>query len=145
MPGNVLTKDQYLDERDERLGACALDRTGLYDANFKLPNYDSGAFAVKRLVKITSLDKVGEEFILTCEAPTSGATLTRRISMNGILHKIGGTDDDEDGYLVTPPMDDWDIGLLNLTEELTIPIERQLKPQERLKHLEAPLPNTYEV
>ena len=137
---NTLTKEEYFDKRAERIGASAIVRTGLYEANIQQNSHESGVFAVKEVVQITDIDQDGEDFRLTMHSHTSGATIMGRVTLNGIVYEGNAP---EKGYLVEPPMEDIDFELEEMCGEFleAIPLYNKAPDlQQPVKHLEAPLP-----
>ena len=137
--GNVLTKEQYYLMRSERIGASAIERTGLYEANILQVPPVPGTFAVKDTVQITDIKHDGQDFRFSMRSHTSGAITCGRVTLNGIMYQ---DDSPEKGYLVAPPMDDLDHELDELCGELLdyIPLYSPTPNQdENTRHLEAPL------
>lgn len=136
---HVLTKEEYFDKRSERIGASAIERTGLYEANIRQAAKEHGIFAVKEVVQITDIVQDGDDFSVSMLSHTTGATIRGRVTLNGIVYQ---GDISETGYLVAPPMEAIDYELEELCGEFldAIPLFNQTpEPLQHTKHLEAPL------
>lgn len=135
----AITEAEYFEKRSERVGASAIERTGLYEANIKQAAQEYGVFAVKEVVQITDIDQDGEDFKVSMLSHTSGTTIHGRVTLNGIMYQPGAT---ERGYLVVPPMEDLDYELEALCGEFleAIPLYNPApSAPQHTKHLEAPL------